>query len=439
MASVPGSSKQPVCVPDDVIGDQTVHWKIHRRQLVNPSVSICELVGNTPRSIDIKAPGYGWVTKMKDEGARVVAGCVLFNFLPCTHHVVMKDLCAECGANLRREGGISGERITDASASIPMVHAIPELHVSETVADEIALQDQQSLLAARKLVLLVDLDQTILHTTNDPLAFKYADVHRYRLPGSPLVYHTRLRPHLEKVLDRLSQYYQMHICTFGNRVYAHQLASMIDPKRRYFSQRILSRDECFNPVTKSANLKALFPRGLNLVCIIDDRGEVWDWSSNLIHVKPYRFFPDVGDINAFPWLSSSTLLSPSSSCTMASPSPSTSTTTNTTQYSDQSVTKPSLSSIVTPLDKPEKNKTDPDFTEVVESVLSHDVEMVLNNSDNTTGTTNDEEKTVCPALNKDNDQTFLILLISVSLSPLKSFHHQLRLHRLTVKTEIVIL
>ncbi|VDQ08533.1 unnamed protein product [Trichobilharzia regenti] len=108
------------------------------------------------------------------------------------------------------------------------------------------------------------------------------------MPGSPLVYHTRLRPHLEDVLDRLSYYYQMHICTFGNRVYAHQLASLIDPKRKYFSQRILSRDECFNPVTKSANLKALFPRGLNLVCIIDDRGEVWDWSPNLIHVKPYR-------------------------------------------------------------------------------------------------------------------------------------------------------
>nr|CAH8876524.1 unnamed protein product [Trichobilharzia regenti] len=303
MASTPGSAIQSVCVPDNVIGSNVVHWRIHRRQLVNPSVSVCELLGDMSSKIDIKAPGYGWVTKIKDEGAKVTAGCVLFNFLPCTHHVVMKDLCAECGANLRREGGSSGERITDASASIPMVHTIPELHVSETVADEIALQDQQSLLAARKLVLLVDLDQTIIHTTNDPQAFQYGNVHRYCLPGSPLVYHTRLRPHLEDVLDRLSYYYQMHICTFGNRVYAHQLASLIDPKRKYFSQRILSRDECFNPVTKSANLKALFPRGLNLVCIIDDRGEVWDWSPNLIHVKPYRFFPDIGDINAFPWLS----------------------------------------------------------------------------------------------------------------------------------------
>ncbi|CAH8667931.1 unnamed protein product [Schistosoma curassoni] len=395
MTTVTSSSKQPVCVPDSVTEDKVVHWKIHRRQLVNPSVSICELVDDASGKIDIRAPGYGWVTKMKDEGAVVVPGCVLFNFLPCTHHVVMKDLCAECGANLRREGGISGERITDASASIPMVHAIPELHVSETVADEIALQDQQSLLAARKLVLLVDLDQTIIHTTNDPKAFKYKNVHRYRLPGSPLVYHTRLRPHLEKVLDCLSQYYQMHICTFGNRVYAHQLASMIDPKRRYFSQRILSRDECFNPVTKSANLKALFPRGLNLVCIIDDRGEVWDWSSNLIHVKPYRFFPDIGDINAFPWSSQ-----PSSSSIHTSSS-SDSCTSTSTKVTESSSSALSNCSNVQLIDKSDQNMNS-QVSEVNENILSHDVEAKSNNKDNTTTAISNNEKPVLCTLDNDH-------------------------------------
>ncbi|KAL7058917.1 hypothetical protein AAHC03_013815 [Spirometra sp. Aus1] len=212
----------------------------------------------------------------------------------------MRDLCAECGANLRKEGGFCGERTTDASASIPMVHMIPELHVSESVAAEIALQDEKALLNSRKLVLLIDLDQTVLHTTIDGQAFRYKNVHRFRLPGCPLIYHTRFRPHLNKFLERISRRFQLHICTFGNRAYAHQLASILDPKRQYFCQRILSRDECFNPVTKSANLKALFPRGVHLVCIIDDRGDVWDWSPNLIHVQPYRFFPEVGDINGPP-------------------------------------------------------------------------------------------------------------------------------------------
>nr|VZI25791.1 unnamed protein product [Spirometra erinaceieuropaei] len=234
------------------------------------------------------------------EGASICANEPLFKFQACQHHVVMRDLCAECGANLRKEGGFCGERTTDASASIPMVHMIPELHVSESVAAEIALQDEKALLNSRKLVLLIDLDQTVLHTTIDGQAFRYKNVHRFRLPGCPLIYHTRFRPHLNKFLERISRRFQLHICTFGNRAYAHQLASILDPKRQYFCQRILSRDECFNPVTKSANLKALFPRGVHLVCIIDDRGDVWDWSPNLIHVQPYRFFPEVGDINGPP-------------------------------------------------------------------------------------------------------------------------------------------
>ncbi|GAA51983.1 RNA polymerase II subunit A C-terminal domain phosphatase [Clonorchis sinensis] len=266
-----------ICAPQDPQVYFQVHWKIKRRQVVTPSTVVCTLGGRGSAPLSIYAPGFGWATALLQDESIVAAG----------------------------EGGLSGERIEDASAKIPMVHAVPDLHVSESVAAELALQDEQSLLAARKLVLLVDLDETVLHTTNDPQAYRYKNVSRYCLPGSPLVYHTSFRPHLKAVLDRLSKYYQMHICTFGNRMYAHQLAGMIDPKRRYFSHRILSRDECFNPVTKSANLKALFPRGLNLVCIIDDRGEVWEWSPHLIQVKPYRFFQDACDTKHFAWSSPS--------------------------------------------------------------------------------------------------------------------------------------
>ena len=34
-----------------------------------------------------------------------------------------------------------------------------------------------------------------------------------------------------------------------------------------------------------------------MVCIIDDREDVWDFAPNLITVKPYKFFKDTGDIN----------------------------------------------------------------------------------------------------------------------------------------------
>jgi TFIIF-interacting CTD phosphatase-like protein len=71
--------------------------------------------------------------------------------------------------------------------------------------------------------------------------------------GSPW-YHTRLRPGTQKFLSEMSRYYELHICTFGARNYAHMIAMFLDHDGQFFSHRILSRDECFNPHSKTANL-----------------------------------------------------------------------------------------------------------------------------------------------------------------------------------------
>lgn len=52
---------------------------------------------------------------------------VLLQLEECTHPTVMKDMCAECGADLRKQ------EQTLQNASIPMVHSIPELKVSKEV------------------------------------------------------------------------------------------------------------------------------------------------------------------------------------------------------------------------------------------------------------------------------------------------------------------
>lgn len=44
----------------------------------------------------------------------------------CEHPTVMKDLCAECGADLREENSVNdGESASVSQASIPMVHSVP--------------------------------------------------------------------------------------------------------------------------------------------------------------------------------------------------------------------------------------------------------------------------------------------------------------------------
>lgn len=50
------------------------------------------------------------------------------------------------------------------------------------------------------------------------------------------------------------------------------------------------------------SLRALFPCGDDMVCIIDDREDVWQGCGNLVQVKPYHFFRHTGDIHAPPGL-----------------------------------------------------------------------------------------------------------------------------------------
>lgn len=84
----------------------------------------------------------------------------------CRHPTIMKDLCAECGVDLREEGA-AGEKPLPTRAIVPMVHSIPELKVTPELAEKIGKADVERLLKDKKLALLVDLDQTIVHTTND--------------------------------------------------------------------------------------------------------------------------------------------------------------------------------------------------------------------------------------------------------------------------------
>jgi RNA polymerase II subunit A C-terminal domain phosphatase len=72
------------------------------------------------------------------------------------------DLCCECGADLQQM-----DMDKSAKASVPMIHSVPELKVSEELAKKLGRADTNRLLKDRKLALLVDLDQTLIHTTND--------------------------------------------------------------------------------------------------------------------------------------------------------------------------------------------------------------------------------------------------------------------------------
>lgn len=277
-----------------------IKWKVRKGTIVSIGypLFIYDFVDATkPEQRKWKSTQAGIVHRIVVlEGQVIQPGEVLVELESCSHPTIMNDMCAECGADLRKNDDVS-------TASVPMIHSIPDLKVSEELALKLGRADNERLLKDRKLALLVDLDQTLIHTTNDNIPPNIKDVHHFQLygPNSPW-YHTRLRPGTKKFLKNIHDFYELHICTFGARNYAHMIATFLDADQNIFSNRILSRDECFDPTSKKANLKALFPCGDNIVCIIDDREDVWSHASNLIHVKPYHFFQHTGDINAPPGL-----------------------------------------------------------------------------------------------------------------------------------------
>ncbi|KAJ0003149.1 hypothetical protein NQD34_008247 [Periophthalmus magnuspinnatus] len=251
----------------------------------------------------LKADRAGVVRELCCQPGQVVPpGGVIVRMEECSHPIVMKGLCAECGQDLTQLQSANGKQQAPIStATVSMVHSVPELMVSSEQAEQLGREDQQRLHRNKKLVLMVDLDQTLIHTTEQHChRTSSKGIFHFQLGRAEPMLHTRLRPHCKDFLDKITKLYELHVFTFGSRLYAHTITGFLDPEKKLFSHRILSRDECIDPFSKTGNLRNLFPCGDSMVCIIDDREDVWKFAPNLITVKKYTYFQGTGDINAPP-------------------------------------------------------------------------------------------------------------------------------------------
>lgn len=215
----------------------------------------------------------------------------------CTHQVQYNGLCAVCGTLLEhssddQQSGMIGNNINMGYDSVGLT-------VSREEAERLEAENARRLLKDRKLSLILDLDQTIVHASWDQRVGEYmqsdSDIRQFSLPGSDLLYYIKLRPGLNQFLKEVEELYELHIYTMGTRDYAEAVAKEIDPSGSFFKERILSRDESGSVTQKK--LQRLFPCDTSMVVVLDDRSDVWSFSPNLIRIKPYEFFVGTGDIN----------------------------------------------------------------------------------------------------------------------------------------------
>ncbi|KAF5449255.1 hypothetical protein F2P56_029721 [Juglans regia] len=172
------------------------------------------------------------------------------------------------------------------------------------------IEEQKKMFAAHKLCLVLDLDHTLLNSAkfgevdhvHDEILRKKEEQdrekpqrHLFRFPHMGMW--TKLRPGIWTFLEKASKLFELHLYTMGNKLYATEMAKVLDPKGVLFAGRVISRGDDGDlidgdeRVPKSKDLEGVLGME-SAVVIIDDSVRVWPHNKlNLIVVERYTYFP----------------------------------------------------------------------------------------------------------------------------------------------------
>eukprot|EP01083_Nonionella_stella_P271209 918917_1 len=158
----------------------------------------------------------------------------------------------------------------------------------------------QGLHDSHKLMLVLDIDHTLLHATKNPQAkLIYSepemakDVFLINFEANDRVtpYYIKLRPDLAHFLESLQNHFQIALYTMGLRPYALKVMEAIDPNDSIIQGRAVCRDDHSDASTKS--LQRLFPCDESMVLVVDDRTDVWETPQNVMKAFKFHFWPQV--------------------------------------------------------------------------------------------------------------------------------------------------
>lgn len=173
-----------------------------------------------------------------------------------------------------------------------------------------------SLLTERKLVLFLDIDNTLLHAIITPIVpyklLHSKDVFVFEMgnqSGQKLYCLIKLRPGAIDFISSVSKLFKVYICTLGNLEYATEIRNRINrlvAKRERNEQwvaiepYIISRE---HHVSENSTYKKGFGKFLqktnelhildSVAIIVDDRADIWegpDAQANLVPIYPYSYF-----------------------------------------------------------------------------------------------------------------------------------------------------
>jgi RNA polymerase II subunit A small phosphatase-like protein len=180
-----------------------------------------------------------------------------------------------------------------------ILHKFPELELPESetsvrkalVFDNIEPARLPPLIAPKRTVVL-DLDETLVHSKMDPPPDRFDFLVRPRIDGEIMNFYVQKRPGVEDLLAALGERFEVVVFTAGRREYASLVLDRLD--RKGVVAHALYRDACKEIDGKYVKDLSGLGRDLRRVLIVDDNPNAYGLQpENAIPIVP--FTGDLGD------------------------------------------------------------------------------------------------------------------------------------------------
>ena len=150
---------------------------------------------------------------------------------------------------------------------------------------------KERLTADKKLILLVDLDSTVMQSTRD-YAAKVVCGDKVRQISTKQ--YVMLRPNAREFLKKCSEMYELIVVTNSSKSYAGDVVKLLDPDATLFRNRIIGLEDMedlnMQPKVKRGIIVALFHENVrDMIAIIDDEASVWR-TQPIIQIPAYKPF-----------------------------------------------------------------------------------------------------------------------------------------------------
>lgn len=138
-----------------------------------------------------------------------------------------------------------------------------------------------------KRTIILDLDETLVHSKTDPPPENYDFIIHPRIDGQIVPFYVLKRPGVDELLKKASERFEVVVFTAGLREYASLVLDLLDPTGEVISHR-LYRDSCREVDGRFVKDLSEVGRDLGRVAIVDDNpGSYALQRENAVPIKPF--------------------------------------------------------------------------------------------------------------------------------------------------------